>query len=72
MAEDGYPKWVRRSPDIGPVLVQSKEEEDKLLADFKNRAPDGDGGGDEEEAEDAQQIEEALRSAENQGKKSKK
>ena len=29
-----YPKWVQRTPDIGPVLCRNAKEEQKLLEDW--------------------------------------
>lgn len=29
-----YPKWITRAQGIGPVLVQSEKEEQKLLDDW--------------------------------------
>lgn len=30
-----YPKWITRAQGIGPVLVQSEKEEQKLLDDWE-------------------------------------
>lgn len=30
-----YPKWVQRSPNVGPVLCQDEAEEKALLDDWK-------------------------------------
>lgn len=30
-----HPKWITRAPGIGPVLVQSEKEEQKLLDDWE-------------------------------------
>lgn len=30
-----YPKWITRAPGIGPVLVQSEKEEQKLLDEWE-------------------------------------
>lgn len=34
MSQPEYPKWIKRSPQIGAVLVTSAAEEKQLLADW--------------------------------------
>lgn len=31
-----YPKWVKRAPDIGPVLCLTADEEKTLMDDWNN------------------------------------
>lgn len=32
-----YPKWIQRSPDIGPVLAADEEDEKHILAHWKKQ-----------------------------------
>jgi hypothetical protein len=66
MADDTYPKWVKRAPDIGAVLVQNAEEEKKLLDDWKvtQKAQADQKAREEKEAKDLADAEALIRADE--------